>query len=176
MSVRAMKRKAGSILLIVALLAQVPCRATESAAGARARIWADAADAQFVDALRRAAVAAGARVRVVRTGEETLLELSAPTSGQLRRALAAVASQAGAAGVKVRVALADSAEQAKAVSARGASIDPPRRACVRIPAAVVPAAAPGPVMARWSGPAWADQPACCPAVCVGGWGLRGPPV
>ena len=176
MSVRAMKRKAGSILLIVALLAQVPCRATESAAGARAQVRADAADAALVEALCRAAAAAGARVRLVPSAEGAVLDLSAGTAGQLRRALAAVGRQAGAAGVKVRVTLADSAEQAKAVSARGVSIDPPRRACVRIPAAVAPAAAPGPVMARWSGPAWADQPACCPAVCVGGWGLRGPPV
>jgi len=169
-----MNRRAGSILLILAMLGQVPCRATESAAAARARVRAEASDPARVDALRRAALAAGARVRVLPAGDGVLLEVSAVTASQLRRALEAMGRQANAAGVKVRVTLAAPIEEAKAVAAGSVSIDPPRRAgaCA---ATVEAACGTGSPAAAWPEAVLSDVPACCPAACVCGWGLRGPP-
>jgi len=170
-----MKRRVGSILLIVSLFGGIPCRASESAAPARARVWAKATDPAGIDALCRTLAATGARVRTVRTGDVALLEVSAATPAQLRRALEALGRQADAADVKIRVILTASAEQARAVCAKGISVDPPRRAAVRLPAAVERTGGVGPVVATWRQAAPPNLPLCCPAWCIGGWGLRGPP-
>lgn len=170
-----MKRRAGSILLIVSLLGGIPCRASESAASARARVWAKGSDPARTHALCQAVAATGARVRVVRTGDNALLAVSATTPAQLRRALDALGRRADAANVKIRVTLTDSAEQAKAVSARGISLDTPRPAAVSLVAAVERAGGLAMIAPSWRGAAPPDLPACCPASQVGGWGLRGPP-
>lgn len=162
-------------MLIVALLGSFPCRAAESARAPGARVRAFTSDPARLEALCKAGADKGARVRILRRGRAVWLDVSAETPAALARALEAIGNQAGVEGVKVRLGGRGAGEDARAVSAKPISVDPPRRAGFRPVAASV---LPGGVTPETPSRRSADPPQThwrLVSVSLGALSLRAPP-